>query len=65
MTSNWRLPSRAGPSTSTYSRSGPNDTARLAGSVHGVVVQIGTATIVASSISTPNFAASTLGSIAS
>ena len=33
-----------GPSASTYSSDGPSETARLAGSVHGVVVQIGIAT---------------------
>ena len=38
-----------GPSTSTYSSSGPSVTARLAGSVHGVVVQIGIATSTPSS----------------
>src|SRR3546814_9484217 len=51
------------PRTSTYSSSAPKVTARLAGSVHGVVVQIGTLTI-ALPASTPNAAASALVSTA-
>jgi hypothetical protein len=42
-----------GPSTSTYSSSGPTEIASDAGSVHGVVVQIGSATSTSSGSSLP------------
>jgi len=52
------LPWWAGPSASTYSISAPSDTASEAGSVHGVVVQIGTATSASAGSVAPKRAAS-------